>query len=92
MAEPSWLGVDWRSHQRWVTIGGGPVNVIELGEGPPVIFIHGLGGSWQNWLEQLPVFAEHHRVVAFDLPGFGSSPMPSERITIAGYVRAVREL
>jgi pimeloyl-ACP methyl ester carboxylesterase len=49
--------VDWASHQRWVTVAGRPVNVIELGEGPAIVFVHGLSGSWPNWLEQLPVFA-----------------------------------
>jgi len=80
-----WLDVDWREHQRWLTIGGSRVNVIELGSGPPIVFIHGLSGSWQNFLEQLPVFAREHRVIAFDLPGFGESDMPDAKITIRGY-------
>jgi pimeloyl-ACP methyl ester carboxylesterase len=87
-----WLDVDWREHQRWLTIGGRQVNVIELGSGPPVVFIHGLAGSWQNWLEQLPVFAREHRVVAFDLPGFGASEMPAEKLSIPGYGRFVDAL
>jgi pimeloyl-ACP methyl ester carboxylesterase len=82
-----WLDVDWRSHQRWLEIGGRRVNVIELGSGPPVVFVHGLSGSWQNWLEQLPLFARDHRVVAFDLPGFGASEMPDWQISISGYGR-----
>jgi pimeloyl-ACP methyl ester carboxylesterase len=82
-----WFDVDWRSHQRWLEIGGRRVNVIELGSGPPVVFVHGLSGSWQNWLEQLPVFARDHRVVAFDLPGFGASEMPDWQISISGYGR-----
>ena len=73
----AWLDVDWHEHQRWVTIDGRQVNVVELGSGPPIVFIHGLSGSWQNWLEQLPVFAREHRVIAFDLPGFGESEMPA---------------
>ena len=69
-------------------LDGQPVNVIELGDGPPIVFVHGLSGSWPNWLEQLPVFAAAgHRVIALDLPGFGYSPMPSEQITISGYGR-----
>ena len=60
----AWLDVDWREHQRWVTVGARPVNVIELGEGPAIVFVHGLSGSWPNWLEQLPVFARDHRVIA----------------------------
>lgn len=82
-----WLDVDWREHQRWVSVAGQPVNTIDLGEGPPLVFVHGLSGSWPNWLEQLPVFADSHRVIAVDLPGFGHSPMPHERITISGYAR-----
>jgi pimeloyl-ACP methyl ester carboxylesterase len=83
-----WLDVDWRTHQRWVSVAGQPVNTIDLGDnGPPLVFVHGLSGSWPNWLEQLPVFADSHRVIAMDLPGFGHSPMPHERITISGYAR-----
>jgi pimeloyl-ACP methyl ester carboxylesterase len=87
-----WMDVDWREHQRWVTIDGRQVNLIELGSGSPVVFIHGLSGSWQNWLEQVPVFARDHRVIAFDLPGFGASEMPREKITISGYGRFVAAL
>jgi pimeloyl-ACP methyl ester carboxylesterase len=82
-----WMDVDWRAHQRWLMVDGNPVNTIELGEGPPLLFVHGLSGSWQNWLEQLPVLADDHRVIALDLPGFGHSPMPREEISIAGYAR-----
>lgn len=84
----AWLGIDWRKHQRWVTVGDTPLNVIDLGEGDDaIVFVHGLSGSWPNWLEQLPVFAKDHRVIAMDLPGFGHSPMPKERITISAYGR-----
>jgi pimeloyl-ACP methyl ester carboxylesterase len=87
-----WLDVDWREHQRWVTVAGRPVNTIELGSGPPVVFVHGLSGSWPNWLEQLPVLAANHRVIAMDLPGFGHSPMPAAEISISGYARLLNEL
>jgi pimeloyl-ACP methyl ester carboxylesterase len=83
----AWLEVDWREHQHWVTVAGTPVNTIDLGEGDPIVFVHGLSGSWPNWLEQLPVFARTHRVIAMDLPGFGHSPMPREHITISSYAR-----
>jgi pimeloyl-ACP methyl ester carboxylesterase len=88
----AWLEVDWREHQRWVQVAGTPVNTIDLGDGPPLVFVHGLSGSWPNWLEQLPVFARDHRVIAMDLPGFGYSPMPRQRITISFYARILDEL
>lgn len=83
----AWLDVDWREHQRWVEVEGRPVNVIDLGEGPPVVFVHGLSGVWQNWLETLPDIARDHRAIALDLPGFGRSPMPAGPISITGYAR-----
>jgi pimeloyl-ACP methyl ester carboxylesterase len=43
-------------------------------------------------LEQLPAFARNHRVIAMDLPGFGHSPMPRERITISEYARILDSL
>jgi pimeloyl-ACP methyl ester carboxylesterase len=88
----AWLDVDWREHQRWVVLDGEPVNTIDLGTGPAVVFVHGLSGSWPNWLEQLPVLARDHRVIALDLPGFGHSPMPREQISISGYARLLDSL
>jgi pimeloyl-ACP methyl ester carboxylesterase len=89
----AWLDIDWSAHQRWVKVDGEWANVVEMGSGPPVVFIHGLSGSWQNWLENLPaVAAEGYRAIAFDLPGFGASPMPREKITISGYGRFVDAL
>jgi pimeloyl-ACP methyl ester carboxylesterase len=97
-----WLDIDWRKHQRWEIVDGQPVNVIELGPahrpengrqtGQPVVFVHGLSGSWPNWLEQLPVLAAEHRVITLDLPGFGHSPMPAEQISISGYARLLDRL
>jgi pimeloyl-ACP methyl ester carboxylesterase len=89
--DPDWLRIDWRKHRRQVDVVGARVNYVEIGEGPPVLFVHGLSGAWQNWLENIQAFAEHHRVVAVDLPGFGSSPMPSWELTIPNYGRFLRD-
>jgi pimeloyl-ACP methyl ester carboxylesterase len=84
--EPRWLQIDWREHLRSVDVRGARINYAELGSGSNVVlFVHGLSGSWQNWLEQLPHFAERNRVLALDLPGFGDSPMPEWDITIEAY-------
>jgi 4,5:9,10-diseco-3-hydroxy-5,9,17-trioxoandrosta-1(10),2-diene-4-oate hydrolase len=87
------MDLDWRAHQRFVEIDGRRVNVVEIGSGEPaVVFVHGLAGSWQNWLENMPHFAAGHRVIAFDLPGFGGSDDPREKISIPGYGRFVDAL
>ncbi len=82
-----WLDVDWQAAQHRLEIDGREVNYCELGEGPAILFVHGLGASWQSWLEQMPEFAASHRVVAMDLPGFGYSESPSEDISIEYYAR-----
>jgi pimeloyl-ACP methyl ester carboxylesterase len=85
-----WQSVDWQAHERWVTVDGVAANVVELGsaDGPAVVFVHGLGGRWTNWLENLlPLADAGRRVIAVDLPGFGASPMPAEQISIPGYGR-----
>ena len=90
-AEPGWREVDWLAHLHSLEVDGRRINYAELGsgEGPPIVFIHGLGGQWQNWLENIPFFAQHRRVLALDLPGHGLSEMPREKITIPGYGRTV---
>jgi pimeloyl-ACP methyl ester carboxylesterase len=90
-ARPGWRSIDWTTHLRTVDIDGTPVNYVDLGAGErePVVLVHGLGGQWQNWLENLPRAAQERRVLALDLPGFGRSPEPSWRVTIPAYGRAV---
>jgi pimeloyl-ACP methyl ester carboxylesterase len=88
-----WLDVDWQAHQRWVILDGQPINVVELGEGPPLVFIHGLIGRWTHWVEQLTVFAASHRVIAIDLPGFGDSPLPAEEsLSVPSFARTIDQL
>ncbi len=89
---PDWMQVDWRAHLRWVQVQGRPVNVLDIGEGPVVLLLHGLAGCWQNWLENIVPLAADHRVIAIDFPGFGESPMPERSISVSGYARTVVEL
>jgi pimeloyl-ACP methyl ester carboxylesterase len=91
---PDWRAVDWRSHLRAVTVAGRRVHLIDLGrgQGAPVLFVHGLGGRWQSWIETLPHVAAARRAVAFDLPGFGRSQLPIEPISIDGYAAVIERL
>src|SRR4051795_11883920 len=81
----SWMDVDWRARQRWHRIADRWANVCEIGSGPPVLFVHGLGGSWQNWLENLVQTAEAgYRALAVARPGVGHSELPAEKVSISG--------
>ena len=90
--DPAWLEIDWSDHVRRIEIGDATVNYAEIGAGRPALFVHGLGGNWQNWLENLPAFAEAGcRAIALDLPGFGQSPMPPWEISVAAYGRLLND-
>ena len=89
--DPEWLGIGWSAHRHQIDVVGTRVDYVEMGEGAPLVFVHGLSGAWQNWLENLPHFASTHRAIALDLPGFGSSPMPRWDITIPAYARFLRD-
>ncbi len=54
------------------------INGIELyyevsGQGPPVVFAHGVGGNHASWWQQVSYFARWYQVVTFDHRGFGNS-------------------
>jgi pimeloyl-ACP methyl ester carboxylesterase len=87
--DSSWTEVDWPAVTRRLEVDGRGVGVIDTGgDGPPLLFIHGLGGIWQNWLLNIPAFMGTHRCVAVDLPGFGLSDKPDE-CSIPGFARTV---
>jgi pimeloyl-ACP methyl ester carboxylesterase len=89
--DPEWLEIDWREHLHRVELPGAEVNYAEIGEGEPILFVHGLGGCWRNWLENLPHFGRTHRAIALDLPGFGDSPLPSWQIDMPNYGRLIHD-
>jgi pimeloyl-ACP methyl ester carboxylesterase len=53
---------------------GKEIFVETTGEGPAVVFVHGLGGTTNFYEPQVATLAENHKVVRFDLPGAGRSP------------------
>ncbi len=63
--ESRWSDLDGRTH--WLDVGG-PVDA------PPLVAVHGLGGSHTNWLAVAPALASDHRVYAIDLAGHGHTP------------------
>jgi pimeloyl-ACP methyl ester carboxylesterase len=54
----------------------GTISTMQAGAGPPVLCLHGLGGTKASFLPTLAALAPSHRVIAIDLPGFGESDKP----------------
>jgi pimeloyl-ACP methyl ester carboxylesterase len=90
-ADPGWLAVDWSAHLRRHTIDGRALNVLDVGDGPAILFVHGHNVCLEHWYEQIEVFRHTHRVIAFDLPGFGRSEMPAE-VSMSAYATTAAAL
>ena len=60
---------------RYLTIDNRRLAYREAGSGPPIIFLHGLGGNSASWQPQFDALAGIHRVIARDMPGFGNSDL-----------------
>jgi 2-hydroxymuconate-semialdehyde hydrolase len=67
-------------------------NVHDLGQGPPVLLLHGSGpgvSAWANWRLLLPLLAQTRRVLAPDLLGFGYTERPADPTNNAHYRMAI---
>jgi 3-oxoadipate enol-lactonase len=58
------------------------------GEGPPIVMLHGLGGT-SNTFQAMVAPLAGFRIVRPDLPGAGRSPLPAQRLTVRFLVEAV---
>lgn len=72
--------------ERWLQLAGISTAVLEGGDGPPVVLLHGPGEFAATWMRVLPDLVTTHRVLAPDLPGHGASgvgdaPVDVERIS-----------
>jgi pimeloyl-ACP methyl ester carboxylesterase len=66
-----------------VAVPGGRIHVVEEGEGPLVLLVHGFPELWYSWRYQLPaVAAAGFRAAAIDVRGYGRSSKPAD---IAAY-------
>lgn len=70
-------------------IRGTTVAWTEMGEGEPLILLHGLGDSHRSWRSAAPHLARHYRVLMPDLPGHGLSGRPDVSYTLAWYAQSV---
>jgi pimeloyl-ACP methyl ester carboxylesterase len=65
------------------------LSTLEAGSGPPVVAVHGLGGTKGSFLPTVAALARGYRVIAPDLPGFGDSDKPLAAAYDARYFAAV---
>jgi pimeloyl-ACP methyl ester carboxylesterase len=61
----------------------------ELGDGPPLVLIHGLGDSNRTWRSVAPLLAARFRLFMVDLPGHGLSERPDAPYTLSWYADTI---
>ena len=88
-------GQNWpnREASRFIQAAGIRWHIQQLGDGPPLLLIHGTGSASHSWRGMAPLLARHFNVLAIDLPGHGFTQRPPKRLfTVPGMAGGVGEL
>lgn len=65
-----------------IPTNGITLHVVELGEGPPVLFCHGFPDTWRGWRRQMEaVSAAGYRAISLDMRGYGESSAPDDPLS-----------
>lgn len=76
----------------WVRVAGLWLHLVAGGQGPPLLLVHGLGGSCEDFYDMMPHLASTRTCVAPDLPGFGWSSKPDAAYTPGWFVAILADL
>lgn len=75
-----------------IEVGDSKFYYEEVGQGTPLVLLHGLGSSVEDWEYQIPEFSRHYRVIAMDLRGFHRTPRGTGALTIERFAADVWSL
>lgn len=81
-----------------IPIAGTRLATLDLGQGPPLLFVHGFPLDHTMWSEQWSALSREFRLIVPDLRGFGSSPLAEppatdpECVTMAQYADDLAQL
>lgn len=75
-----------------VVLHGHTLSYLDSGEGPAVLFVHGLLGSHENWAHLIDKLDETHRVIVPDLFGHGASAKTVPDFSLAAHAAHLRDL
>lgn len=74
--------------QGYVDAGGVNTRYVNAGpkDAPVVVMVHGMGGTWENFIANFAEFSKYFNTYAFDLKGHGYTDKPNMPYSVAGYV------
>src|SRR5688572_584554 len=67
---------------RMIEANGAEIYVDQVGRGPDVLLIGGLGDTVESWQFQLDGLAQRYRLTAFDNRGAGRTAMPEKPLDV----------
>jgi magnesium chelatase accessory protein len=78
---------------RFATVGDQRWHLLDIGQGPSLLLLHGTGASAHSWDDLASLLARDFRVVAPDLPGHGSTELVStSQVSLPGMARSTAAL
>ena len=80
------------TRQRTAILNGHEFSYLDSGEGPALLFIHGLTGSQRNWAHLVDALDHDHRVLAPDLFGHGASAKVIGDYSLGAHAATLRDL
>ena len=87
--EPERPSAEFPYRSRYKRVMGSRMHYIDVGEGKPILLLHGNPTSSYLWRNVVPFLAPHGRVFALDLIGMGKSDKPAIGYTYAEHIRYV---
>jgi pimeloyl-ACP methyl ester carboxylesterase len=78
--------------ERKAVLNGHEFSYLDSGDGPAVLFIHGLTGSHRSWSHLVEAMNTDHRVLAPDLFGHGASAKPMGDYSLGAHAATLRDL
>src|SRR6266567_773161 len=79
-------------HRHSVTMPTADVSYIDVGDGPPALFVHGLATNAYLWQELIRHLGAGRRCIVVDLPLHGRSPArPGQRLSIGAFADVLAE-
>jgi len=75
-----------------ITLHGNHVTFLRAGEGPALLLLHGIAGSYETWAPLIPALADEFTVIAPDMLGHGGSAKPRGDYSLGAYAAGARDL
>jgi pimeloyl-ACP methyl ester carboxylesterase len=77
---------DFHAHRHTLSTPAGELAYVDIGDGPPAVFVHGVLLSSYMWRDAIAELRSERRCLAFDLPGHGRSPLsPQQNLALPDF-------